>query len=78
MAAWSSIRLLVVAGAPPLSSLRWRPYSRVAAQPPGPGLPWQPPSEWMMTFFIYTKRNPVEVSLDGVHGTGNDLLSHNL
>ena len=24
------------------------------------------------------KRNPVEVSLDGVHGTGNDLLSHNL
>lgn len=24
------------------------------------------------------KRNPAEVSFDGVHGTGNDLLSHNL
>ena len=35
----------VVAGTPPLSSRLCSPYSRTAAHPPGPGFPWQPPSE---------------------------------
>src|SRR5581483_5003757 len=56
MAACNSIRLFVVAGSPPLSSRLCCPCSRTAAQPPGPGFPWQPPSEWMITFFIGQRR----------------------
>src|SRR5882757_9475645 len=40
----SSMRLLVVAGSPPLSSRSRAPIRRIAAQPPGPGLPLQAPS----------------------------------
>src|SRR5215217_7007252 len=49
MAAVSSILLLVVRASPPFSSLVWPPYSRMAPQPPGPGLPEQAPSVWMVT-----------------------------
>src|SRR3954453_1329138 len=34
----SSMRLFVVCGSPPESSLRWSPLTRMTAQPPGPGL----------------------------------------
>ena len=44
MAAVSSIRLLVVAAAPPDSSFSWPRPRRMAPQPPGPGLPEQAPS----------------------------------
>ena len=37
MAASSSMRLLVVSGSPPWSSLRCSPEIRIAPQPPGPG-----------------------------------------
>ena len=43
MTAVSSMRLLVVSGAPPESSFLWAPYSKMAPQPPGPGLPEQAP-----------------------------------
>jgi phenylacetaldehyde dehydrogenase len=39
MAAWSSMRLFVVAGTPPLNSRFCSPQVSTAAQPPGPGLP---------------------------------------
>ena len=51
MAPWSSIRLFVVAGTPPLNSLQSSPQDNTAAHPPGPGLPWQPPSVWIVTLF---------------------------
>jgi translation initiation factor IF-2 len=38
------MRLLVVVAAPPWISRRWRPYSRTAPHPPGPGLGEQAPS----------------------------------
>ena len=46
IAASSSIRLLVVSGSPPDSSLLARPVAAIstAPQPPGPGLPLQAPS----------------------------------
>ena len=40
----SSIRLLVVLASPPDISFSWPMYSRMAPQPPGPGLPEQAPS----------------------------------
>ena len=40
----SSIRLLVVSGAPPERVHSWPLYSKMAPQPPGPGLPEQAPS----------------------------------
>src|SRR5580700_8093356 len=43
------MRLLVVWGSPPLSSLTRSPNARIAPQPPGPGLPEQAPSVWMTT-----------------------------
>src|SRR5258707_773856 len=43
------MRLLVVSGSPPLSSLTRSPKVRIAPQPPGPGLPEQAPSVWMTT-----------------------------
>src|SRR6202043_505569 len=52
IAAISSMRLLVVWASPPLSSLTWSPDSRIAPQPPGPGLPEQAPSVWMTTLGI--------------------------
>ena len=51
-AAWTSIRWLVVAGAPPLA---WRPSLVAQAQPPGPGLPEQAPS-------VHTSRTPAGAS----------------
>src|SRR5688572_25485523 len=47
----SSMRLLVVCGSPPKSSRSAPSDSRTAPQPPGPGLPLQAPSAWMMTVF---------------------------
>ena len=44
IAAISSMRLLVVSGSPPQSSLRCSPEIRIAPQPPGPGFPEQAPS----------------------------------
>jgi len=38
------MRLLVVAASPPDSSFSCAPERRIAAQPPGPGLPEQAPS----------------------------------
>src|SRR3546814_10655027 len=49
IAAFSSIRLLVVANSPPLSVRRVSPYCSTAPQPPGPGLPLQAPSVWIVT-----------------------------
>lgn len=49
MAARSSIRLFVVAGSPPEISLRRLPLVRMAPHPPGPGLPLQAPSVYMVT-----------------------------
>src|ERR1700720_4395851 len=49
IAAISSMRLLVVWGSPPLSSLTRSPNARIAPQPPRPGLPEQAPSVWMTT-----------------------------
>src|SRR5260370_20497200 len=44
MAGVSSMRLVVVEGSPPDSSRSRLPMRRIAAQPPGPGLPLQAPS----------------------------------
>src|SRR3954447_17848465 len=44
MAAISSMRLLVVSGSPPASSLSLSPMRSSTPQPPGPGLPRQAPS----------------------------------
>jgi hypothetical protein len=44
LAASSSMRLLVVAGSPPVSSRTCSPNRSTAAQPPGPGFPSQAPS----------------------------------
>src|SRR5690606_34670277 len=52
MAAVSSILLLVVSCSPPQSSLVLSPYCRIAPQPPGPGLPEQAPSVWIMTVSV--------------------------
>src|SRR5690606_11789210 len=52
MAAVSAILLLVVSASPPFNSLVCPPYSRMAPQPPGPGLPEQAPSVWMMTVSV--------------------------
>src|SRR5665213_4241536 len=43
------MRLLVVAGSPPLNSFSTAPWRRIAPQPPGPGLPRQAPSVKMST-----------------------------
>ena len=51
MAACSSMRLLVAAGAPPVNSRRGLLYRNSAAQPPGPGFPSRPPSAWTVIFF---------------------------
>src|SRR5258705_12285613 len=57
MAAVSSIRLLVVAGSPPDNSFTLASCCSTAAQPPGPGLPAQPPSVWIVTVFnLYANR----------------------
>src|SRR6185437_5584904 len=48
-AAVSSIRLLVVLGSAPDSSLMTSRYLRMAAHPPGPGLGLQPPSVQIST-----------------------------
>ena len=48
----SSMRLLVVWASPPESSFLNFPYWRMAPQPPGPGLPEQAPSVYMVTVFI--------------------------
>src|SRR5690242_16853619 len=56
MAAAISMRLFVVWGEEPNNSLRWSPYRRIAAQPPGPGLPEQAPSVISCTFFIGSLR----------------------
>jgi hypothetical protein len=45
------MRLLVVSASPPLISFSRLPERISAAQPPGPGLPLQAPSAWMMTVF---------------------------
>ncbi|MNL61025.1 hypothetical protein D3C87_1848940 [compost metagenome] len=62
MAAVSSILLLVVSASPPFNSLRCGPNSRMAPQPPGPGLPEQAPSVWMMTLSAICGP-PVDVEL---------------
>src|SRR5262249_13827176 len=49
IAANNSMRLLVVCGSPPLSSRVWPFHCKIAPQPPGPGLPEQAPSVWMIT-----------------------------
>ena len=49
IAAINSMRLLVVCASPPLISFCVPPHSRMAPQPPGPGLPEQAPSVWMTT-----------------------------
>ena len=51
MAAVSSMRLLVVCGSQPQSSFLCSLYRRIAAHPPGPGLPRQAPSVISWTFF---------------------------
>src|SRR3954467_13171790 len=43
------MRLLVVSGSPPESSRSRPSQRRIAAQPPGPGLPEQAPSVWTST-----------------------------
>src|SRR3954454_7977283 len=43
------MRLLVVSGSPPESSRSRPSQRRMAAQPPGPGLPEQAPSVWTST-----------------------------
>src|SRR5215218_11361811 len=48
-AAVSSIRLLVVSGSNPDSSFSTPRNTRIAAQPPGPGLGLQPPSVQIST-----------------------------
>src|ERR1051325_9454569 len=45
------MRLFVVAGSAPLSSLMCEPSRSTAAQPPSPGFPSQPPSVWIVTRF---------------------------
>src|SRR5690606_18945484 len=52
MAAVSSILLLVVSCSPPHNSLVLSPYCRIAPQPPGPGLPEQAPSVWIITVSV--------------------------
>ena len=47
----SSMRLLVVEDSPPKSSRSLPSHSRMAPQPPGPGLPLQAPSAWMVSVF---------------------------
>src|SRR5690554_3880313 len=63
MAAVSSMRLLVVSSAPPHSSLVLSPYCRMAPQPPGPGLPEQAPSVWMITVSVIGPRPVVDMEL---------------
>lgn len=47
----SSMRLLVVSASPPEISLRTPLYSRIAPQPPGPGLPLHAPSVYISDLF---------------------------
>ncbi len=52
IAAWSSIRLLVVCAEAPEIDFCFLLYSKTAAQPPIPGLPEQAPSVCIVTVFI--------------------------
>ena len=52
MGAMSSMRLLVVLGSKPKSSLKCAPKRRIRAQPPGPGLPMQEPPVIRETCFM--------------------------
>src|SRR5215470_9325941 len=61
IAASSSMRLLVVCASPPLSSFLCVPNSRIAPQPPGPGLPEQAPSVWMTTCGSLISETPLPV-----------------
>src|SRR5215469_17094645 len=69
----SSMRLLVVAGSPPESSRsRLEPFEpakrRIAAQPPGPGLPLQAPSVKISTCGLsVTTRRSQSVILERCH-----------
>src|SRR5216117_4001271 len=65
IAAVSSIRLLVVWISPPFNSLTFPPQARIAPQPPGPGLPEQAPSVWMMTCgsLMRVSSSPVAIPL---------------
>src|SRR6476620_7910445 len=54
IAAINSMRLLVVCGSPPLISRVWPFHCRIAPHPPGPGLPEQAPSVWMITRSVLT------------------------
>src|SRR3984957_20855991 len=58
MAAISSMRLLVVAGSDPDSSLREPFQLSSTPQPPGPGLPRQAPSVWMMSSAVMLRLLP--------------------
>src|SRR6516162_2442203 len=58
MAAISSMRLLVVAPSPPLSSRSCGPARSTAPQPPGPGLPLQAPSVKMSTVVVKEAESP--------------------
>src|ERR1700731_3013635 len=60
------MRLLVVWGSPPLSSLTRSPKARIAPQPPGPGLPEQAPSVWITTCGSLTLRCPLVSCVDPV------------
>src|SRR5271166_4508188 len=58
IAAISSMRLLVVAASPPISSFSWSPQRSSTPQPPGPGLPEQAPSVKMSMVFVGVTLRP--------------------
>src|SRR6266481_1771835 len=68
------MRLLVVWGSPPLSSLTRSPNARIAPQPPGPGLPEQAPSVWMTTCGSLKIGYPLNSSVDPVIAHAGDGL----
>src|ERR1700736_3461851 len=74
IAAISSMRLLVVWGSPPLSSLTRSPKARIAPQPPGPGLPEQAPSVWMTTCGSLTLRCLLISFVDPIIAHAGDRL----
>src|SRR5215472_7293279 len=79
IAAISSMRLLVVCGSPPLSSLRCEPKARIAPHPPAPGLPEQAPSVWMTTCGSLTTPAPARSFVDPIVAhAGNRLMEAQL
>src|SRR5437016_5637497 len=74
MAANSSMRLLVVMRSPPKISFSCSPERRIAAQPPGPGLPLHAPSVKISTgdpaLFLFTTRRPPQLSHCGGSADG--------